>query len=183
MFERYTEHARRIVFFSRYEASQFGSPYIEPEHFLLGLLRERSSLGDLLPLSLTLDGARKEFQAMLPVGEKSSTSVDLPLAQGCKRILAYGAEEAERLRDEYIGPRHLLLGLLREETLASAMLRRHGLDLHALPEQIARGAPVDETSPHDYDAVNRLRQKFTTISRGLKPDVEPAAVYVLRPRK
>ncbi|HEX9199721.1 MAG TPA: Clp protease N-terminal domain-containing protein [Acidobacteriaceae bacterium] len=40
MFERYTERARRVIFFARYEASQFGSPNIESEHMLLGLLRE-----------------------------------------------------------------------------------------------------------------------------------------------
>jgi ATP-dependent Clp protease ATP-binding subunit ClpA len=40
MFERYTEKARRVIFFARYEASQFGSPFIETEHVLLGLLRE-----------------------------------------------------------------------------------------------------------------------------------------------
>src|SRR5690242_4130859 len=40
MFERYTEKARRAIFFARYEASQFGSPYIESEHLLMGLLRE-----------------------------------------------------------------------------------------------------------------------------------------------
>ena len=26
MFERYTEKARRVIFFARYEASQYGSP-------------------------------------------------------------------------------------------------------------------------------------------------------------
>ena len=40
MFERYTETARRVVFFARYEASQFGSPEITPEHILLGFCRE-----------------------------------------------------------------------------------------------------------------------------------------------
>jgi ATP-dependent Clp protease ATP-binding subunit ClpA len=44
MFERYTEQARRVIFFARYEASQFGSPYIETEHLLLGLLREDKGL-------------------------------------------------------------------------------------------------------------------------------------------
>src|SRR2546429_1592895 len=44
MFERYTEKARRVVFFARYEASQYGSPYIETEHLLLGLLREDRAL-------------------------------------------------------------------------------------------------------------------------------------------
>ena len=40
MFERYTEKARRVIFFARYEASLLGSGYIEPEHLLLGLFRE-----------------------------------------------------------------------------------------------------------------------------------------------
>lgn len=40
MFERYTEEARRVIFFARYEASQFGSPYIEAEHLLLGVIRQ-----------------------------------------------------------------------------------------------------------------------------------------------
>ena len=44
MFERYTEKARRTIFFARYEASQFGSPVIDTEHLLLGLLREDKSL-------------------------------------------------------------------------------------------------------------------------------------------
>jgi len=34
MFERYMEKARRVIFFARYETSQYGSPYIETE--LLG---------------------------------------------------------------------------------------------------------------------------------------------------
>jgi ATP-dependent Clp protease ATP-binding subunit ClpC len=49
MFERYTEKARRTIFFARYEASHFGSPYIETEHLLLGLLRENHELVRLLP--------------------------------------------------------------------------------------------------------------------------------------
>ena len=44
MFERYTEKSRRVIFFARYEASQYGSPYIETEHLLLGLLRESPDL-------------------------------------------------------------------------------------------------------------------------------------------
>jgi ATP-dependent Clp protease ATP-binding subunit ClpC len=44
MFERYTEKARRVVFFARYEASQFGSTQIEAEHVLLGLIREDNNL-------------------------------------------------------------------------------------------------------------------------------------------
>jgi ATP-dependent Clp protease ATP-binding subunit ClpC len=44
MFERYTELARRVLFFARYEASQLGSLSIETEHLLLGLIREGTGL-------------------------------------------------------------------------------------------------------------------------------------------
>ena len=44
MFERYTEQARRVLFFARYEASQFGSPSIKSERLLLGLIRQGKGL-------------------------------------------------------------------------------------------------------------------------------------------
>jgi ATP-dependent Clp protease ATP-binding subunit ClpC len=44
VFERYTERARRVIFFARYEASQYGSNHIDTEHLLLGLLREDKAL-------------------------------------------------------------------------------------------------------------------------------------------
>jgi len=44
MVDRFTETARRVIFFARYEARQYGSPYIETEHLLLGVMREGRSL-------------------------------------------------------------------------------------------------------------------------------------------
>jgi len=98
MFERYTEKARRVIFFARYEASQFGSPCIETEHLLLGLLREDKALANrFLRSSASVESIRKQIEAHTTMREKVSTSVDLPLSHECKRVLAYGAEEAERL--------------------------------------------------------------------------------------
>ena len=44
LFERYTEKARRVLFFGRYEASQYGSSHIRTEHLLLGIFREDKAL-------------------------------------------------------------------------------------------------------------------------------------------
>src|ERR1700674_2070517 len=97
MFERYTEKARRVIFYARYESSQFGSPYIETEHGLLGLLREDKALANrCLRSDAPLESIRKQIERQTTVREKISTSVDLPLSNECKRILAYAAEEAER---------------------------------------------------------------------------------------
>ena len=128
MFERYTEKARRVIFFARYEASQFGSPYIETEHLLLGLLREDKQLANrFLRSHAAVDSIRKQIEGHTTAREKVSTSVDLPLSHECKRVLAYGAEEAERLNHKHIGTEHLLLGLLREEKcFAAEILHERG---------------------------------------------------------
>src|SRR5208282_4953026 len=116
MFERYTEKARRVIFFARYEASQYGSPYIETEHLLLGLLREDKQLANrFLRSNGSIESIRKEIESRITVRERISTSVDVPLSQECKRIISYAAEEAERLGHKHVGTEHLLLGVLREE--------------------------------------------------------------------
>src|SRR6266705_5171053 len=98
MFERYTEKARRVIFFGRYEASQFGSPYIETEHLLLGLLREDKGLADtFLHSHGAVESIRKQVEGQTAIREKVATSTDLPLSNECKRILAYAAEEADKL--------------------------------------------------------------------------------------
>src|SRR3982750_31640 len=95
MFERYTEKARRVIFFPRYEASQFGSPYIETQPLLLGLLREDKALATrILGSHAAAESIRKQIEGHTTIREKVSTSVDLPLSHECKRVLAYGAEEA-----------------------------------------------------------------------------------------
>ena len=140
MFERYTEKARRVIFFARYEASQFGSPYIETEHLLLGLLREDKALTNrFLRSHASVESIRKQIEQHTTIREKVSTSVDLPLSNECKRVLAYAAEEAERLSHKHIGTEHLLLGLLREEKcFAAEILTERGLRLPAIREELQR---------------------------------------------
>ena len=140
MFERYTEKARRVIFFARYEASQFGSPYIETEHLLLGLLREDKALTNrFLRSHGSIESIRKQIEGRTAIREKVSTSVDLPLSQESKRVLAYAAEEAERLAHKHIGTEHLLLGLLREEKcFAAEILHERGLRLSTLREEWSR---------------------------------------------
>src|SRR5262245_50260805 len=128
MFERYTEKARRVIFFARYEASQFGASQIEPEHILLGLIRQDKALtGRFLHRSeANAESIRKEIESRTPPGER--TSIDLPLSDGAKRALSFAAEESERLGNRHIGTEHLLLGLLREEnSIAAEVLYTRGM--------------------------------------------------------
>ncbi|HWS86458.1 MAG TPA: ATP-dependent Clp protease ATP-binding subunit [Pyrinomonadaceae bacterium] len=146
MFERYTEKARRVIFFARYEASQFGAPAIEPEHLLLGLMREDKTLTArfLARAQTSLEAIRKEIEGRAPLREKISTSVELPLAPETKRVLAFAHEESDRLQHRHIGTEHLLLGLLREErSMAAEILYERGLRLNAVREEVSRQSGND----------------------------------------
>jgi ATP-dependent Clp protease ATP-binding subunit ClpC len=141
MFERYTEKARRVLFFARYEASQLGSPHIETEHLLLGLIREDKTLtARFLPKSnTTLQDIRKEIEGRTIVREKISTSLDLPFSEESKSVLNYAAEESDRLSHNHIGPEHILLGLLCEEqSIASEILREHGIRPGMVRDELSR---------------------------------------------
>jgi ATP-dependent Clp protease ATP-binding subunit ClpC len=164
MFERYTEKARRVIFFARYEASQFGSPYIETEHLLLGLLREDKALTNrFLRSNASVESIRKQVEAHTTVREKVSTSVDLPLSNECKRVLAYAAEEAERLGHQHIGTEHLLLGLLREEkSFAAEILKERGVLLAKVREELA-SVPNELAArgPSESRPVNQFSRDLT----------------------
>jgi ATP-dependent Clp protease ATP-binding subunit ClpC len=154
MFERYTEKARRVIFFARYEASQFGAPAIEPEHLLLGLMREDKTLtGRFFPRAqVSIESIRKEIEGRTLLREKISTSVELPLAPETKHVLAFAHEESDRLQHRHIGTEHLLLGLLREErSMAAEILYERGLRLNAVRDEIARQSGSDARASQKKD--------------------------------
>lgn len=78
MFERYVEIAGRTIFLGRYEASRFGSPFIEAGHLLPGLLREDEALACRFFRSpAAVESIREQIEGQTAPGQKSSTSVDL----------------------------------------------------------------------------------------------------------
>jgi hypothetical protein len=112
-----------------------------------GIARLRSALEERQPQS----------------AEKIPTSVDLPLSDASKRILAYSAEEAERLAHPCIDAAHLFLGLLREPGPAAETLTERGVTLEAarlrtLAHPPAPGAQIHKpgVGPLFLHLLNRL---------------------------
>jgi len=148
--------------------AQFGSPYIESEHLLLGLLREDKEL--VLRAGLNSELVRKEVGSRAPIRDKVSTSVDLPLSTDCKRVLPYAAEEAEALEHAFIDTGHLLLGLLRVETsMAAIVLRQQGVTYETLREMVrdsAKPSPPAAVAPKS--ARSRPSNAMPGVSRRFK---------------
>ena len=141
MFERYTERARRVLFFARYEASQLGSVGINSDHLLLGLIRDGKGVaGRVFAEShVSLEGLRKEVESRAVLREKVPTSVEMPFSEDAKQVLERAAFEADGLGHNYIGTEHLLLGILRDErSPAGALLLQKGMRIDAARDAVVR---------------------------------------------
>ena len=185
MADQYTERARRTFSFARYEASRFGSPTIESEHLLLGLLRAgKNPLSVIFGLS-NVEAIRAEIEAALTPRDKTSTSADLPLSSESKRILACGAEETMRLNQGRIGIEHLILGILREDKcIAAKILIERALSLDKARKLIAKAneplaAPVLALAPEIHRATrtspaNSMAPALVLAQNIPKPALAPA---------
>ena len=140
MFERYTENARRTIFFARYEAGLYGSPHIETQHLLAGLLRaDRLLARSLLQRPGAGESIRKELRTKGTGRERIPNTVEIPLSGECRYVLRFAAKAAAKLRHHHVDNIHLLLGILRQEgCLAARILRDHGVQNDALKKIIEK---------------------------------------------
>jgi Clp amino terminal domain, pathogenicity island component len=158
MFERYTEKARRVIFFARYEAARYGLPEIDTEHLLLGLMREYKELLKWLPKT-DPQSIRERIDACSPKPPPLPSEGDLPLSSGGKRVLKFAADEADRLAHRHIGTEHLFLGLLDEEAgFAAQVLRDGGADAGEIRARIANSPVLEGES-----SVGEMRRKASRL--------------------
>ncbi|HRI44105.1 MAG TPA: ATP-dependent Clp protease ATP-binding subunit [Fimbriimonadaceae bacterium] len=138
MWQRFTERARKVVFYAQEEAQKFGEGYVSTEHLLLGLVRESDSVAArvLERLGVSLGRIRAEVEKQLPRGD-ARPSQDMTLTPRAKRVIDLAYDEARNLNNNYIGTEHLLLGLIREgDGLAGRVLAKLGVELERARREV-----------------------------------------------
>lgn len=163
MFERFTEQTRRAIFFARYEASNYGSAYIETEHLLLGVLQADRELANRLAKErITADGVRGEIDKRITRRDRYSVTIEVPLSGDSKKILNLAADSAEKLGHRQVETEHLLLGILRvEKCLAAQILTVLGLKTESLEKEIAQ-------APAKHGRGSSARLELEAFLDGLK---------------
>jgi ATP-dependent Clp protease ATP-binding subunit ClpC len=147
MLEKYTQKARMAIFHAREETSRFGTPRIESEQLLLGLLAaDKSIFGRYLGGRTTATEIREAIVQATEVRPPTPISVDIPLSNECQRILRFSAEESMSSGRQDVDTEDLLLGILREQdSFAARLLVDRGLDL----EKARRITKEIKPRPHD----------------------------------
>lgn len=139
MWQRFTERAKKVVFFAQEEAGRLGENYVSTEHLLLALARveDCTAARILSRMGVSWAEVRSESERLLTRGE-GTPGADMQLAPRAKRVIDLAYDEARRLDNNYIGTEHILLGIVREgEGLAGKVLDKLGVGLEETRRLVA----------------------------------------------
>lgn len=139
MNERFTERANKVLMLAKEEAKKSSYPYVGTEHLLLGLLLEGASLAAkvLGAVGLEPERVRATVRQMVEFVQEKPPSEPI-LTSKAKKVLELSVDEAHRMGHSYVGPEHILLGLIREgEGVAAQILGAYGVDYRKVRAALA----------------------------------------------
>lgn len=155
MFQHFTDKAVRVIMLSQEEARRLGHNLVGTEQLLLGLIAEGTGVAAkvLIDQGITLQACRIEIEKIIGRGSRFVPS-EIPFTPKVKRVFEQAFLEAKAFGHNYIGPEHLLLGLIQEgEGVAAKVLQ----NLNADPANIRT-------------AVIRMLGEVTAVSAGSGED-------------
>lgn len=138
MFGSFTERAQKVLILSQEEARRFGHNIVGTEHILLGLIREGQGVAAraLANLGIETEAVRNQVESIIGRGDPAGVDT-VGLSPRAKRVLELAIDEARSMGHGYVGPEHLLLGLIREgEGVAAQVLQNLGADLEQVRDQV-----------------------------------------------
>jgi len=172
MWQRFTEAARKAVFYAQEEAQGLGEGYVSTEHLLLGALREANPATRALErLGIDPVEVARETKKQLPKGGDRAPS-DMTLTPRAKRVIDLAYDEVRGLNHDHIGSEHLLLGLLREEQgLAAKVLRKFGANMTSMRATVSsmhdQAAADSPPAPPAEGFVEQIKAKFLRGKRDI----------------
>jgi ATP-dependent Clp protease ATP-binding subunit ClpC len=136
MFERFTEEARRVLFFARAKTTERDGDAIIEQDLLGGIVLVKPQIFSRFakPLTGMLTESAHDFISRL-VEDRSSwearAAKEIRFSAAVQMTLTRAGEEADQLGHDAIQPEHLLLGILRDDSSdVSRTLNDAGVTLH-----------------------------------------------------
>ena len=176
--ERFTEQAQEALTLSQELLRQYHHSQWDVEHILLALLQQEHGLvGDILhELGVDVDAVRQEVTAVLEKFPKAAYETgQIYATPRIASLLRRAGEEADRLKDEFIGTEHLLIAMAGEERgEAASILHRFGIDqekVYRALQDIRGGHRVtDARAESKYRSLEKYGRDFTEMARQGKLD-------------
>jgi ATP-dependent Clp protease ATP-binding subunit ClpC len=165
MWDKFTEHARRVIILAQGKAEELNHVYVDTEHVLYALLQDRESFAVkvLMGLGVDVDQLVNGLSDIF-VHERRGKTREITFTPSSKRVLELSFEEARGLGHAHIGTEHLLLGLVREgEGVAARMLREKGIVIDKARQYVISLLEGEAPSAASHTAGKRKRQSQTSF--------------------
>ncbi len=133
--KRFSEEVKRVITAALLAAKELGHSYVGSEHMLLGLLRETETMPCrmLNARGVEYDETKKRIIGIVGMGCKTVLSSD-DMTPVCRRIILRASLAANASAVTSVCIEHLFIALLREECVATRLLRENRVDVNELLE-------------------------------------------------
>ena len=120
MTTQFSHNVSVVLASSREEALRLSSPSVEPEHLVLGMLKDDDNLLHVLFERLKIDesSVKRALESQVKTGDTDATQVDseIVLDQQASNILRLAVLEARVLHAEIVEVQHLILAILHDHS-------------------------------------------------------------------
>ncbi len=133
--KRFSEEAKRIITAALLVAKELGHSYVGSEHLLLGILKDTESTPCrmLVERGVEYGETQKRIIGIVGMGCKTALSGD-DMTPICRRIILRASLSAGACGAQSVGVEHLFISMLREECVATRLLRESRVDVNELLE-------------------------------------------------
>lgn len=140
MSNEFTQQVSDIVVYGKEEANRLMNDHIEPEHLLLGIIRdgECKAAEILKSFFLDLKAIKEELETQLrKTAVAENYSQDISFSEKAAKILTLSVLEAKLANDEKVDTPHILLAMMREkENNASKILEENNVTYERIAERM-----------------------------------------------
>ncbi|WP_295838138.1 ATP-dependent Clp protease ATP-binding subunit [uncultured Veillonella sp.] len=114
MMQRFTDDAQRVLSFAQEAALELGHDYVGTEHVLIGLTKVKNGVAAkaLEALGIVTEDIFESVEEQVGRGNKKVTSIYM--TPRVKYVLELAVQIANRMKHNYVGTEHILLGLLSD---------------------------------------------------------------------
>ncbi len=158
----FSEHANKAMYIAQEECKRLEHGLIDTGHMLLGLLKEKGIVTKYLESEkIDVDGFILEVENAMGKGQLSEGLEEgVKLSPRAKKVVELSYNAAKEMLSPYVGPEHLLIGLLREaEGIAFIYLSRRGVSINTFLQFIQKEMPDKKESRKDED-INSFFNNF-----------------------
>jgi len=176
--ERFTEQAQEALATSQQLVGQYHHTQWDVEHILLALLlQEKGLVGDILrELGANVETIRQQVEAALEKFPKAAyETTQLYATPRIQQLINRANDEADRLKDEFIGTEHLLIAMTGEQKgEAATILHRSGINqekVYSALQKLRGGHRVtDARAESKYRSLEKYGRDLTEFARQGKLD-------------